>query len=366
MDWLRDTISANGPLYLAVGGLVIGCAFGAVLFRTNFCAMGSLSDIHNFGDFRRFRAWLLAAAIALIGAQLLQAAGVVALDKSMYLAPGLNWAGHIIGGVALGFGMVFAGGCPSRNLARAGGGDLRALLTLVVVGLFAYMTIGGIFAPPRAALEQATAVGRMAGAPTQSLGDVIGSAVAMPTGARNGIVAALLGGAAIVYCFVDRSFRGSPVHIVSGLAVGLAVIAGWALTGLAHDEMAARPSAPISLTYVRPAGDALEWLQRFTAIPIPSFGVASVFGALIGACIAALAMGRFRFTTFSDTGDTVRHLAGAALMGIGGVMALGCTIGQAVTGVSTLAAGSILTFAAIIAGGFWGLRVLERQILAGG
>ena len=150
------------------------------------------------------------------------------------------------------------------------------------------------------------------------------------------------------------------MHVASGLAVGLIVVAGWALTGLAFDDMATRPVPPISLTYVRPAGDALQWLTLFTAAPMPGFGTASVFGALIGACAASLAMGRFRIATFSDTGDTLRTLGGAALMGIGGVMALGCTVGQGITGVSTLALGSFLTFAAIVAGGFYGLRVLER------
>ena len=110
--------------------------------------MGSLSDIHNFGDWRRFRAWILAGATALVGAQLLQAGGIVALDKSMYLAAAnINWAGHILGGLIFGFGMVFTGGCPSRNLARAGSGDLRSLLVLVVMGLFAYMAIRGVLAP---------------------------------------------------------------------------------------------------------------------------------------------------------------------------------------------------------------------------
>jgi uncharacterized protein len=141
-------------------------------------------------------------------------------------------------------------------------------------------------------------------------------------------------------------------------------VAGWALTGLAYDDMIARPVPPISLTYVRPVGDTLQWLALFTAGPMPGFGVASVLGALVGAFAAARAMGRFRITTFSDVGDTLRNLFGAALMGIGGVMALGCTVGQSVTGVSTLALGSFLTFAAIVAGGLWGLRVLERRIMA--
>lgn len=363
IDALRDSVAQHGPIYLALGGLIIGGLFGAAVFATNFCAMGSLSDIHNFNDWRRFRAWLLAAATALVGAQLLHAAGIVALDKSMYLAtPSLNWAGHILGGLLLGFGMVFTGGCPSRNLARAGAGDLRSLLTLLVLGLFAYMTIGGIFGPARSALEQATSIPVKTA--TTSLGDLLARPTSLAPATASLIVMGLLAAAALTYCFADKAFRGSAVHVGSGLAVGLLVVAGWALTGLAFDDMAARPALPISLTYVRPTGDAVQWLTLYTAAPIPGFGVTSVFGALAGAFVAARAMGRFRIATFSDTGDTLRTLGGAALMGIGGVVGLGCTVGQAVTGVSTLALGSFLTFASIVAGGFWGLRVLERQIMA--
>ena len=356
MALLREGVAQHAAFYLALGGLLLGGLFGAVVFATNFCAMGSLSDIHNFGDRRRFRAWLLAAAVALVGAQLLAAGGWVDLDKSMYLAAtGFNWAGHVLGGLMLGFGMVFMGGCPSRNLARAGGGDVRSLLALVVLGLFAHMTLGGLLAPPRAALEQATSLALGA----QDLGHLAGKLAGIPS-AGNLLATGLLAAGALAYCLWDARFRASPVHVWSGIAVGLTVVAGWALTGLAFDEMAAKPAPPASLTYVRPTGDALQWLTLFTAAPMPSFGAASVFGALLGACAAALVMGRFRISTFSDPSDTLRNLAGAALMGIGGVMALGCTVGQAITGVSTLALGSILTFAAIVAGGFWGLRILER------
>jgi uncharacterized protein len=359
---ISDLISQHAQAFLALGGLLIGFAFGAVVYRTNYCAMGSLSDIHNFGDYRRLRAWILAAATALIGAQLLHAAGIVALERSMYLAPMLNWVGYMAGGLIFGIGMVLAGGCPSRNLARAGGGDLRALITLMVLGLVAFMTIGGLFAPPRAALERATSVA-VGPAPTQGVGDLVAAYAGLAPGPASAVAAALISVVALAFCFGSAPFRKSPVHIFSGVAVGLAVVAGWALTGLAYDELATRPVAPISLTYIRPVGDTLQWLALYTATPMPGFGVASVFGALAGACAAAVAMGRFRLSGFSDTGDTVRNLLGASLMGVGGVMALGCTVGQAITGVSTLALGSFVTFAGIVAGGFLGLRLLDWWIL---
>lgn len=361
MTGLREIVAEHAPLALAVGGLAIGFLLGLTIYRTNYCAMGSLADIHNFGDHRRFRAWVLAAATALIGATALDSGGIVDLARSMYLAPTFNWLGHVAGGLIFGIGMVLAGGCPSRNLARAGGGDLRALLTLVVLGLAAFMTIAGVLAPARVALERATAV-RLGGVPTQGLGDILSAHTGLAAGSARAVVAAVVAAVALVYCLADGKFRRSPVHLVSGLAVGLLVVAGWAVTGLAYDEMAVRPVPPVSLTYVRPVGDTLQWLSLYTATPMPGFGAASVVGALLGAFVAALASGRFRLTTFADTADTVRNLSGAALMGAGGVMALGCTVGQSVTGVSTLALGSLVTFAAIVAGGFLGLRVLQRWV----
>ncbi len=347
--------------WLATGGLAIGMVFGFLVYRTNFCTMGAISDVVNLDDYRRMRSWVLAAATAMIGTQALALTDTIPLAKSMYLGTTLNWFGNIVGGLMFGFGMVFAGGCASRNLARVGGGDLRALFTLIVMGLFAYMALGGIFGPVRAWIEQTTSI-NLAGLKlaTQSIGDIFGQLTSLSAKAGNGVMALAVTAAAFVYCFRDESFRTSPVHIIAGVGVGLCAIAGWALTGLSYDEMATRTTNPISLTFVRPTADSIEWLQRFTAAMTPGFGVTTVFGAILGAFLAAVSMGRLKLTTFSDIGDTKRTLFGAVLMGIGGVLAMGCTIGQAVTGVSTLALGSFLTFAAIIVGGVRGMKTLER------
>jgi hypothetical protein len=348
-------VVAAGPSGLAAGGFVIGAVFGALTHRTNFCTMGALVDATTFGDWRRFRAWMLAVAVALLGAQALVASGVVDLTRSMYLTPTLNWAGHLVGGLMFGVGMVLAGGCASKNLARAGSGDLRALLTLVVLGIAAFVAIGGLLAPARLVLETTAVDLKRLGFATQSASGGLLSPVT--TGV---VVGALLA----AWTVSSQSFRTSPVHVISGIGVGLCVVAGWALTGLADDEFAARPMPPISLTFVRPTGDALEWLQRYTAGPIPGFGVATVFGALAGACLSALLSGRFRVSAFSGAADTRRSLLGAILMGVGGVLALGCTVGQAITGLSTLAIGSILTFGAIVIGGRIGIAWLERMLAA--
>ena len=360
---LRDIISQHSAAALGIGGFLIGIVLGALVYRTNFCAMGSISDMVAFGDQRRFRAWVLAAATALIGTQMLAQFGVVDLSKSMYLPGTINWLGNLVGGALFGFGMVFGGGCATRNLARVGGGDLKALVTLLVLGIAAYITMTGVLGPLRASLEQLTALPLPVGT-NQGLGSIAATLTKSQPAAATWIVARVLTVALLFYCFVDSRFRSSWLHIISGIGVGLCIVAGWALTGLAFDELSDKPTAPVSLTFVRPTGDALEWLQRFTALGAPGFGVASVFGTIVGAFLMAKTMGRFRLATFSDTADTVRSLGGAALMGIGGIMALGCTIGQGITGVSTMAVGSFLTFAGLIAGGIVGVKTLERQLLA--
>jgi uncharacterized membrane protein YedE/YeeE len=359
---LRDTIQTHAALWLAAGGFIIGFAFGAHVTRTNFCTMGALSDIVNIGDWRRMRAWALAAATAIVGAQILDGLGIADLSKSMYLAPRLTWFSHLIGGFMFGFGMIFAGGCASRNLSRAGGGDLRALMTLIIIGLFAFMAIGGILGPLRSAIESAASVTLPTS--TQSLGDIAARLSGASTTAATRVMSVVVVAGLLAFCFKSAEFRKSPLHLWSGVGVGLAVIAAWALTGLAFDELASRPMAPVSLTFVRPAGDAIDWLERYTAGPMPGFGVATVFGAIAGSFMVAKLTGRFRVTTFANTTDTRRTVMGAILMGIGGVLALGCTIGQGVTGLSTLAIGSFLTFASIVAGGLYGLKVLERWLMA--
>lgn len=367
MQAIREALLANSAVSLAVGGLLIGLVFGAVVYRTNFCTMGSISDIMAMGDYRRFRAWLLAIAVSILGTQAIADLGWVNPGKSMYMAPGFNWTGNLIGGLLFGFGMVFAGGCASRNLVRAGGGDIRSLVVLLVVGVFAYMSIGGLIGPLRAGMQDATQIdlASLLSVVDQGTGSILSAISGLGAAAARWAVALVIAGAFLAYCFKDAAFRDSPTNITAGLVIGLCVTAGWALTGLAYDEFADRAQDPISLTYVRPVGDTTEYLMRFTAGMTPTFGVATVIGAILGAFLAALAAGRFQVTAFADKGDTLRNLGGAALMGIGGVMALGCTVGQAITGMSTLALGSIVTFIAIIIGAVFGMKALERILLAG-
>ncbi|MGI9357608.1 MAG: YeeE/YedE family protein [Rhizobiaceae bacterium] len=365
IESLRETVLDNPGIYVSFGGLIIGIVFGFVIFRTNFCTMGSISDIISFGDYKRFRAWLLAAAVAILGAWSIQAIGITDLAGTMYRVPSLNWTGNILGGLMFGFGMAFAGGCVSRNLVRTGGGDLRSLLVLVVTGIFGYMTIGGILGPLRASLAEVSAINLdQSGIADQGAGSILARITGLDATTAHTLLAVVIALAIVVYCFKDKAFRASTRDTAAGVIIGLCVVAGWALTGLASDELADVAVPVASLTFVRPSGDTLEYLMRFTALGVPGFGVVTLIGTILGGFAGALSKGQFRLATFANPTDTLRNLFGAMLMGIGGVLALGCTVGQAVTGFSTLAVGSMLTFAAIVAGGFAGINYLNRLIMA--
>ncbi len=365
IETLREMVVEDPGFYVSLVGLAIGTVFGFIVYVTNFCTMGSISDILNFGDYRRFRAWLLAAAVAIIGTTYLKSAGIADINSAMYLTPSFNWLGNVVGGLIFGFGMVFAGGCVSRNLVRAGAGDLRSALVLIVTGIFGYMTIGGILGPLRVSIFGSTVVDLTDyNLESQSAGSILSLFTGFDATTANMAAMVVIVAALLIYCFKDSSFRKSATHMFAGIGLGLCVVAGWMLTGLAFDEFADQAVPIASLTFVRPTGDTLEYLMRYTALGAPGFAVVTVAGSLLGGFLGALVRGRLSLITFANSKDTVYNMFGASLMGVGGVLALGCTVGQALSGFSTLAVGSMITFIFIVVGGVIGVKYMERLIMA--
>lgn len=302
------------PLVSIVGYLLLGFAAGTVLQRSHFCTMGCISDAILFGSWRRLRVWALAMALALIGSQLLDVAGMVDLDRSVYRQEGWLWVGTLPGALLFGFGMVQSSGCISRNLARVGGGSLKAATALLVMGVAAMAT--NLFLPDWPAPAAAAARAHVG---------VLPLAVA--------IAAAL-----IAFCLRHAGFRRSREDLATGLILGALVPLGWLVSVWAD-------SRPDSLNYL--ALDQPDLMLPLTA------------GTVLGALAAALGRGEFRLERFSAAGDLRRHLVGGLLMGVGGALALGCTIGQGLTGISTLSLGSVLALAGMLAGAWWGVKHLE-------
>ena len=348
---------------VGTGAFVVGSVFGWTAQKTNFCTMGAISDIVFMGDWRRFRAWMLAVAVAVIGTQALQMTGLVAVTKSIYLTPNLGWAGAVLGGLMFGFGMTLGGGCGNKTLVRLGGGNLKSLIVFLVLGFFAYMTLRGLIALPRLQLEASNLNLTAFGLASQGMPDLLAHVTGLSPVAARLALTVLLGGGLAVWCFKDAPFRRSNRDVIAGVVIGLLIVAGWAVTGiLGNDEFDPVPVA--SFTFVAPMGGSLQYLMSFTGSTI-DFGVATVGGVIVGAFLAAKAGGRFQVEGFADTADLIRHLVGAALMGVGGVLALGCTIGQGITGLSTLALSAPLALGGILLGGVLGLKFLAEGTLSG-
>lgn len=335
---------------VALWGFLGAVVFGAVANKTNFCTMGAVSDWINIGDKNRLRAWFLAIGVAILGAQGLQALGYVDLSQSIYLTANFGWLGHALGGFLFGVGMTLGGGCGQRTLVRVGNGNLKSFVVMLVLGITAYMTLRGLLAPVRIDGIEVTNMD-LAGRniPNQGMPALIQSLTGMGDGKTlHWIVAGVVGLGFTLFALGSREFLKSYKNLSAGLVIGLLVVAGWYITGkIGFDEF--EPVRVESYTFVAPVAENLNYLMTYTGTTI-NFGIAAVFGIIVGSFLYAVLSGNFRIETFSSREDMVNHLVGGALMGFGGVLALGCTIGQGVTGMSTLALGSAITLATIIFG----------------
>ncbi|BAN34622.1 transmembrane protein [Sulfuricella denitrificans skB26] len=359
----------------------IALTMGALVNKTNFCTMGAVSDWVNMGDTGRLRAWLFAIAVAMLGVAILEASGLVKLASTFppYRANQLVWAENLLGGLMFGVGMTLASGCGNKTLVRIGGGNLKSIMVLAIIAVIAYYMVNPFpgsdktlftvffydWIRPLAVTLQTN----------QDLGAIIAGSgnAATPRLAIGSILALGL----IGFAFISADFRSNFDNILGGLVVGLAVLAAWYVTSnvmMSADgqpfslqnfvaeqwDMYAKPedlkpadSRPLSaqsFTFINPMGQTLGYAMAGFKLTALTFGVMSVAGVILGSLLWSLISRNFRIEWFVSVKDFFNHFVGAILMGFGGVLAMGCTIGQGVTGVSTLAVGSIITLLAIIAG----------------
>jgi uncharacterized membrane protein YedE/YeeE len=337
--------------YVTGGAFVLAFIFGAVGNKTHFCTMGAVSDWVNMGDTSRLRMWLLAMAVALLGSSALHLAGVVDLSKSIYPTPNFTWLSYVVGGFLFGVGMTLGSGCGSKTLIRVGAGNLKSLVVYIVLGIAAYMTLRGLFGAFRVGVLEKAAITLPQGQDLPSL-----------LGVSRAILAAVVGGAMLAYIYSSRAFRSNFDYTLGGVVTGLVVVGGWYVSGhvghVAEDPntlqeafVATNTGRMESFSFVAPFAFTLEYLMLWTdKSKIITYGIASAAGVIAGSAAYALATRTFRWEGFRDAEDTANHIVGGMLMGFGGITALGCTIGQAISGFSTLALGSILTFIAIVVG----------------
>jgi uncharacterized protein len=354
--------TSNVSALVAWGGFILAFVFGFVANRTNFCTMGAVSDVVNMGSWARMRMWLMAIAIAILGTHALQLAGLIDLGKSFYTRPNVTWLSYVLGGFLFGVGMTLGSGCGSKTLVRVGGGSLKAFVTFIFLGIAAYMTLKGLFAIGRANWIDPVATDLAAhGVPRQDLPTLVATLTGANLRMVEIVVAAIVAFALLAFVLKDRDFRTNADNLLGGAVVGLVIVGGWYVTGhlgfgenpetLENTYFGTNSRTIESLSFTAPVGYALELLMLWSDKSLTvTFGVAATVGLILGSFAYALLSRTFRWEGFAGAEDTANHVVGGLLMGFGGVTALGCTVGQGLTGFSTLAIGSILAFLAIVAG----------------
>ncbi len=343
---------------------VIATVLGAIVSKTNFCTMGAVSDWINMGDTGRMRAWLLAMAVAIAGVAGLEAGGLIQLSGDTfppYRTASFGWLRYLAGGALFGIGMTLASGCGNKTLVRVGGGNLKSLVVLAIAAIMAYLMLWtpfyeNFFHP----WVSATTVDLSRhGVNGQELGAVVSGVFGLEASrSLNAVLGAVVALCLLAYVFSSAEFRGSFDNVLGGAAVGLAVLAGWYLTGgplgqawKEYAEFATQVPSRVqvqSYTFISPMGDTVRYLLSPGNTALVNFGVMALAGVIAGSFIYALLTRSFRVEWFVSGRDFANHAVGGVLMGVGGVLSMGCTVGQAITGMSTLAIGSLLTFLAIV------------------
>ena len=373
-------LSIHQQVLLTVFGIAL--ALGAIGQKTRFCTMGAVSDWVNMGTLGRMRSWVFAMAIALGGVVALEAGGVINLASDTfppYRTSNFAWLRYLLGGLLFGIGMTLGSGCGNRTLVRLGAGNIKSLTVLAAAATCAYLMLWTpLFDYAFLPWIQATSIDLSRhGMPTQELGTVLGAMFGFERSSTlNLTVAGLVAIAMFAWVFKSREFRQDFDYVLGGAAVGLAVLAAWYITGgpigqswKEYAEMADVIPSRVqtqSYTFIAPMGDSVRYLMNPANLSLVNFGVAALSGIILGAFLYAILTKDFRYERFVTLRDFGSHVLGGSLMGIGGVLGMGCTIGQGVTGVSTLAIGSIITLLSIIIGSaatmkyqFW--RMMQEQ-----
>lgn len=344
---LLETLGDSNTVALfgAVGGILLGLA--ARLGR--FCTLGAIEDLLYGGSSVRMRCWVLAIGASIIGSFSLIGAGVLDAETSFYLS--IRWMpmATVLGGLMFGYGMALAGNCGFGAIARLGGGDLRSFVIVLVMGVSAYVILAGPLAPLRNwAFPQVDVTSPVPPGIAHQIGALTGFS-AVPVGITIGLMLS-------VTALWSAEMRKDPSAIFWSLMVAVAVVSGWAGSQwVATNGFDGLPV--VSHSFSAPVGETILFAMNGSVRPL-SFAVGSVVGVWIGAFVGSVAKGHFRWEACEDPRELRRQIFGAIIMGLGAILAIGCTVGQGITAFSLLAISAPVTFLAIFAGAALGLRQL--------
>lgn len=344
--------------------------FGAVARRTDFCTMGAISDIFNMGSWVRMRMWGMAVGVAMIGFHFMAWRGWVNPSETIYSSGRVIWLSAIVGGAMFGFGMVLASGCGSKTLVRIGEGSLKSLVVFFVMGLAASATMRGMTAMLRDKTVDQVTFDIKGGNPVPAW---LSSTLGLDPAATGLVLALLVGGGLVIWAIQNSKFRSSGNNLLAGLGIGAVIAVMWWVIGnmgfvaehpdtLGPAYLGTAGGKLQALSFTSPMARALDYVVFFDGSTTLTLGVVAVMGVVLGSLGYSLYSRSFQWEGFHGTQDTALHISGAACMGIGGVTAGGCTVGQGLSGLSTLSVTSMIAVTGIMLGAIVGLR-FQRWLL---
>lgn len=343
-----DRVSFMLPLC----GLAAGLVLGYVARRNFFCTLSALEQHWYGGNSDGLRTWVLAAVAAATFTQVAAAAGFIDPTASFYLTPSFGLPAAIIGGLSFGFGMALIGTCGYGALVRLGGGSLKSFMAMLVLGLVAMSTQRGLLALGRTEILEPLEFD-LSFAGDQSLPSLVNALTGLDLTL---VVTVAAIGLPAAWIFMDHGFRSNAKAIATGVTVGAVIAFGWIATSLLRG-LSFDPVQVESASYVTPVSDTILQFVAYTGTA-PDYGVGLVIGTLLGAFFAAQQADDIRWEACDDAAELSRHIVGAAMMGFGGVLALGCTIGQGVSAASLLAISVPVTMLSVAVGARMGLAWL--------
>jgi len=375
---------------------ILAVILGLVVNKTNFCTMGAVSDLVNMSDSGRLRAWILAATVALIGVVILETLGMVNVSSTLppYRGSEFQWGRYILGGVLFGIGMTFASGCGNKTLIRIGGGNIKSVFVFAVIAVIAYYMVDPFKELPSTWYQSYFSPWLGAASISldtpQDLGSITGNWFGIDASTMRIVMGTIVAIIALRFIFRSEDFRKNFDNVFAGVVVGLIVLMAWYFTSnttvstedgafsmtqfygewdMMMDSEEGKPKngstnlQSQSFTFISPIGQVFGYVGSSLQSAFLTFGVVSVFGVIIGSLIWTLITRSFRVEWFNSFKDFYMHMIGAVLMGFGGVLGLGCTIGQGITGVSTLALGSFLVFISIVFGSALTMKIQYYQMV---
>ena len=363
---MTESISTSSILWLSFFASFL---LGVLMRQTNFCTMGALADGLLVSDLTRLRQWSLAIGVAILGVVVLNTMGIIDSTKSIYSGSRVMYLSTLIGSICFGFGMVFSSGCGAKTLIRIGGGNLKSLIVFIVLGLFAYFTMKGFLAILRVNILDSFFI--ELGAP-QDLPSILSKQFNLNRELIHLFLGLIIGSAFVLFAIIKKSFWTLD-NLLAGLGIGLLVTAFWWISGslayLTEDPntleevfLLTNSGKMESLSFVAPFANSLDWLMFYSdTSKILTIGVVTVISIVVGSAAHAIFTKSFRWESFANSRDMAQHLIGGALMGFGGVLAIGCTIGQGISGISTLALNSFLALPGFMIGAFFAFKYLENS-----